>query len=208
MSVQCHQHIIEYLHIVSARPAYHQLLEESLELPMWSYIHATSASYRQLTGDPWPGDTNSRVYERAGKDGSFKKTITLVKGIQDATEEFFEFRSREPVTLPVDNGTYRFSSSTQAKDARFECAKDARDVLMLPFTARTGSGSSAIGRLPEASLVTGPQMFQVTRAIIENINDVNVAACAGALASSDVVPGDDGAGNGSGKRKECSYHAF
>ena len=61
---------------------------------MWSYIHAASAGYKQLTGDPWLGDTDPRVYERAGKDGRSKNTITLVKGIRDATEEFFELRSR------------------------------------------------------------------------------------------------------------------
>ena len=133
-----------------------------MEHPRWSYTHATPASYTQLTGD-----TDSRFYERAGKDGSSKKTITLVKGIQDATEGFFEFRSREQATLPVDNGTYRCSSSTHAKEAYFERAKDARDAFMLPLTAGTGSGSFANGRLPEPSLVTGPQMFQVTGTILE-----------------------------------------
>ena len=146
------------------------LLEESVQRPMWSYIHTTSASMKAVTGEGWPGDTDPRVYDRHDPiSGGTKKTITFVKGIRDAVEEVFEFRSSEKVRMPVDNGQWQFASSTQAKDAYLMRAKDLRQGFLAVLEKGTGSNSTAIGRLPDLQPVTGPQLFGAARAILDGI---------------------------------------
>ena len=144
---------------------------------MWSYVHTTSASFKAVAGQEWPGDSDARVYDRADPmSGAMKKTITFVKGIPDAVEETFEFRSTEKVRIPVDNGQYQFLSATQAKDAYLMKASDSRNAF-LAVLGGTGSNSTAIGKLPEdPQPVTGPQLFGAARAILDGIEDVKSVA--------------------------------
>ena len=119
-----------------SRSAFEHLLEETVEKPLWSYIHATQQSFKQLTGSPWPGDSDPRVYERVSKvDGQKRKTITLVKGVVDATEEVFSFTNRRQLNIPLDTGSFQFASDRQSRDMFQEVSGDERLKFWSPIAA-------------------------------------------------------------------------
>ena len=129
-----------------SRSACEQLLEETVEKPLWSYIHATQQSFKQLTGSPWPGDADPRVYERVSKvDGQTYKTITMVKGVVGATEEVFSFTNRRQLNIPLDTGTIVFASDRQSRDMFQEVAADERAVFWSPL-ADMGSHERTDGK--------------------------------------------------------------
>ena len=86
------------------------------EEQLLSFVHVTEKFMQAVTGNPWPGKDDPRIWMRASSDGETKPTISFSEGTSEACRERFVIKQQHRHDTPLDRGDLTFMSETQQKD--------------------------------------------------------------------------------------------